>query len=84
MSEERSELTLNKPPLGVSPHWFVLPKRMAELHDAIGRWLDYLTTHQTTEYAAQGYECVAQWAEELKSLAMLEARLIRRGNENAE
>ena len=27
-----------KPPLGVTPHWFVLPKRIEELSEAISRY----------------------------------------------
>lgn len=67
----------NKPPLGVSPHWFVFPERMGELNQAIERFLQYAREHRSAECTAQKYDCIALWAEELKALASLEAKLQR-------
>lgn len=72
-----------KPPIGVSPHWFVYTKRMEELNETIGRYLAHIkSTHHIGE-TKQCFEVIAQWAKEIEKLALLEAEL-ERSNENAE
>ena len=68
----------NKPPIGVSPHWFVHLKRITELHEAIGRYIAHIEHHQSTEPLSTYYELIAQWAEELEAVALLEAKLKKR------
>ena len=72
-----------KPPIGVSPHWFVHHKRMEELNDAIGRYLAHIKSIHHMGYTKQCFEVIAQWAKELERLATLEMEL-ERSNENAE
>lgn len=74
-----SEMT--KPPLGVCPHWFVYKKRMKELNEAIQRYLDHDEEDYKPGYAAQKYEAIASWAEELRTLASLESRLMKKRGE---
>lgn len=75
MSEtERHEVT-NKPPLGVSPHWFVYLKRIEELHEAIGRYIEYVHNTWHMECKADKYKAIAGWAKEIENLALLEAEL---------
>lgn len=67
-----------KPPLGVSPHWFVYLKRMKELNEAIGRFLEYIdTTTMNTKGRADYYEAIAEWSVEITQLALLEVKLER-------
>ena len=66
---------MNKPPLGVSPHWYVYNARMQELCESIKNHLEYIKVHHCIENSAQRYEVISQYAEELKTLASLEARL---------
>lgn len=65
----------DKPPLGVSPHWFVYGKRIEELNEAISRYLEYIKDHQHTVEVTQSYKLIASWAREIESLALLEADL---------
>ncbi len=69
--------TYTKPPLGVSPHGFVYRRRMQELNEAIGRYLDHIVRNGSCEYEAQKYEAIAGWAKEIEHLASLEANLER-------
>ena len=71
-----------KPPLGVSPHWFTLRKRMIELNEAIQRYLEYTERDYQPGYIEQKYNIIAKWAEELKTLALLEARLTEMNKQN--
>lgn len=66
-----------KPPIGASPHFWVLKQRMIELSGAIERYLQYNEEDYKRRYAEQKYECIAMWAEELKTLATLEAELLK-------
>lgn len=62
-----------KPPLGVSPHWFVHRKRIGELNEAIGRFLEHIDKIQNIQYTNQCYEAIAGWAREIEILASFEA-----------
>lgn len=64
-----------KPPLGVSPHWFVYWHRIEELNKAIERYLDHIEKKQHTQELKQYYESIAEWAKEIQHLALLEADL---------
>ena len=64
-----------KPPLGVSPHWFVYRTRIKELNEAISRYLEYIEENQLIAETKQMYEQIAEWAKEIQALALLEARL---------
>lgn len=66
---------MDKPPIGASPHWFYTQKRMKELNEAIGRHLDFAYEQRALSKQAPRYELIAEWSEELKTLALLEARL---------
>lgn len=70
-----------KPPLGVSPHWFVNRERMQELCDAIGRYIEYIEANHHIERIDQYYTAIANWARELEALALLEAELEKRDSE---
>ena len=65
----------DKPPIGVSPHWFVYRKRITELNEAIGRQLEYIENHQGTICLKSKYQVIAEWAKEIEHLARLEAEL---------
>ena len=64
-----------KPPIAVSPHWFVYQARMDELNKAIARYLEHIKEHHHTIKTKQYYECIAKWAREIEVLALLEAQL---------
>ena len=69
----------NKPPLGVSPHWFVYRQRIRELNEAIARHIDYIEQNQHIQNHSAYYEVIAQWATEIKALALLEAEYEKKG-----
>lgn len=69
----------NKPPLGVSPHWFVYRQRIKELNEAIGRYLEYIEVNQHIKNLNPYYKAIAQWAKEIKCLAVLEAEMEEKG-----
>ena len=64
-----------KPPIGVSPHWFVYRQRIDELNKAIARYLEHIEKKQHTAELKQEYEAIAEWAKEIQHLALLEADL---------
>ena len=66
---------LTKPPLGVSPHWFVYRSRMKELNEAIARYLEYIENHCHIRDMAPYHKAVAIWSRELEQLALLEAEI---------
>ena len=70
-----------KPPIGVPPHWLVYRKRMEELNDAIGRYLNHIKSIHNISYTKQCFELIAQWAKELERLATLEIELERRADD---
>ena len=63
-----------KPPLGVSPYWYVYQKRITELHEAIGRYVEYISTHKSC-CSVQEHKLIAKWARELEVLSLLIAEL---------
>jgi hypothetical protein len=69
----------DKPPLGVSPHWFVYRQRIKELSDAIGRHIEYIEQHQHTKNHSAYYGAITQWAKEIEVLALLEAEIETKG-----
>jgi hypothetical protein len=64
-----------KPPLGVAPHWFVYNERMRELNEAVQRHLEHAAKYQAVEKQKERYQAIASWCDEIKALAMLEAKL---------
>lgn len=66
---------MDKPPLGVAPSWFVHPKRIEELHAAIGRYIEHIKLHKHIESQTEYYKLIAKWAREIEALALLEAEL---------
>lgn len=75
---EENKQAVTKPPLGVCPSWFIHPKRIEELNEAIGRFIKHIKTNQHTETHSQQYRVIALWAREIESLALLEAELEER------
>lgn len=68
-------MNIEKPPLGVAPHWYTYPKRMKELNEAIGNYIDFAYQHKATANQEQLFFAIAKWCEELQTLALLESRL---------
>ena len=66
-----------KPPLGVSPHWFVYLQRIREINEAIGRYIEHIESNQHIEYLSPYYKAIALWAHEMESLALLESELFK-------
>lgn len=66
-----------KVPIGVSPHWFVYNKRIKDLNEAIGRYVDFAMENNLTVDTAEYYELIAKWANEIKKLAETEAELLK-------
>ena len=68
-------MSYKKPPLGVSPHWYIYNKRIKELGEAIIRYADFtmenINLYDTKEY----YALIAKWATEIKLLAEAEVQL---------
>lgn len=64
-----------KPPIGVSPHWYVYPKRMLELVEAIERRIDFAVENRNTRDVEHDYRMIAKWATEIANLAELEAEM---------
>lgn len=66
---------MEKPPLGVGPHWFTYPKRIEDLTDAILRMVRYCIKNHATMKTKDYYKEIAKWATEIARLADLEAEL---------
>lgn len=66
-----------KPPLGVSPHWWVYNRRIKDLSEAITRYADFTGDHNHTLDVKEYYELMAKWATEIKLLAEAEAKLLK-------
>ena len=75
-------MVVEKIPLGVSPHWYVNSKRIEELNNAIGRFIEYIKTNQHTQEHVAYYKAIAMWAREIETLALLEAELEKREKNN--
>lgn len=52
---------MQKPPLGAGPSWYVLPKRIKELSDAIGRYTE--CERMTKDKKVTGL--IKEWATEI-------------------
>ena len=72
-----------KPPIGVSPHWYVHNKRIEELSKAITRYTTFIMEHSNTLDGADYYECIAKWADEIKMLSLIEIQLLSNDKENS-
>ena len=70
---------VSKPPLGVSPHWFVYVKRITELYEAIGRYIAHIEQNRHIENHTQHYKVIAQWAKEIEVLSLLLAEIEKKG-----
>lgn len=64
-----------KPPLGVSPHWYVYNKRIEELSNAITRYTDFIMRYNNIKDGRDSYNAIAEWANEIKMLAEIEIQL---------
>lgn len=58
-----------KPPLGVSPHWYIYNKRIKELGEAITRYSDFIMHYPVVQDEREYYELISKWATEIKMLA---------------
>ena len=65
-----------KPPLGVSPHWYVYNKRIEELSNAITRYTDFIMRYNNIKDGRDYYNAIAEWANEIKMLAEIETQLL--------
>lgn len=65
-----------KPPLGVSPHWYVYNKRIEELNNAITRYTDFIMRYNDIKDGRDYYNAIAGWANEIKMLAEIEIQLL--------
>lgn len=66
-----------KPPLGVSPHWYIYNKRIKELGEAITRYSDFIIMHYSdVQDEREYYELISKWATEIKMLVEIEIPLL--------
>ena len=65
-----------KPPLGVSPHWYIYNKRIKELCEAITRYSDFIMHYSDVQDEREYYELISKWATEIKMLAEIEIPLL--------
>lgn len=65
-----------KPPIGVSPHWYVHNKRIVELSEAITRYSDFIMRYVNIKDERDYYKSIAKWADEIKKLAEIEIQLL--------
>ena len=77
---EAKNVTVNierkeKPPIGVAPHWFVYPNRIADLSGAILRYTKFGVENHTIRNTKEDYKMIAQWASEISTLAKLMCEL---------
>lgn len=73
-----------KPPIGVSPHWFVHNKRIKELSNAITRYTDFIMRYNNIQDGRDYYNAIAEWANEIKMLAEIEIQLLSTKNKESE
>lgn len=66
---------MEKPPLGVAPHWLLYPKRIENLAEAILQFVKYCIQHHSVKKTKEDYKKIAQWATEIACLAELVAEL---------
>ena len=65
-----------KPPLGVSPHWYVYNKRIEELSNAITRYTEFIMRYNNIKDGRDYYKAIAEWANEIKMLAEIEMQVL--------
>ena len=65
-----------KPPLGVSPHWYIHNKRIKELSEAITRYSDFIMHYSNVQDGRKYYELISKWATEIKMHAEIEIPLL--------
>ena len=65
-----------KPPIGVSPHWYIHNKRIKELSEAITRYSDFIMRYTNVQDERKHYEFIAKLAAEIKMLAVIEISLL--------
>lgn len=70
-----------KPPLGVSPYWFVYQKRITDLYEAMGRYIEHISSNNHLSTVNE-YKLIANWAREIEILASLVAQLEERERAN--
>ena len=58
-----------KPPIGVSPWWFIYPKRVVELSEAITRYAEFSREHTLVRSAKEDYKMIYQWALEIAEIS---------------
>lgn len=64
-----------KPPLGVSPHWYIHNKRITELSQGITRYSEFIAKNNCIIDAVDYYGIIEQWAKEIVMLAHTEKEL---------
>ncbi len=69
-------------PIGITPHWVVQNERILKLSEAINRYATFLDTEAKLSNMKECYECIEKWADEIKSLAEMEIRLLTKEIEN--
>lgn len=57
---------MNKPPIGVSPAWYVIPNRNKELADAILRYSEFDIQNNAVRNIKRDLEEIRKWAIEIK------------------
>ena len=62
-------MATEKPPLGVSPWWFIYPKRVIELSEAITRYADFSSKRTLIRNTVADYKMIHQWALEIAEIA---------------
>lgn len=49
-----------KPPLGVSPHWYIYNKRIKELGEAITKYSDFIMHYSDVQDGRKYYELISK------------------------
>ena len=65
-----------KPPIGVSPHWYIHNKRIVELSKAITRYSDFIMRYVNVKDERDCYKSIAKWSDEIKMLSEIEIQLL--------
>ena len=73
-----------KPPIGVSPHWYIHNKRIEELSEAITRYSDFIMRYVNVKDERDYYKSIAKWADEIKKLAEIEIQLLTADKQEVE
>ena len=58
-----------KPPIGVSPWWFIYPKRVVELSEAISRYAEFSSKRTLIRNTAEDYKAIYRWAMEIAEVS---------------